>query len=797
MTHRISYIKVIFALLFLGFWNGLSAQNPNRHYESYHIRNGRLEIRTSDGKYIIEPYSKEILETSFIPRGEKYHPTSEAVVMKPGKVNFRGKETGSRITFKTDGISVELIKSPFQISYFYKGEFLISEKKGYVRAQDLEKINFNLRQPEILMGGGARALGMNCRGHRLQLYNKAHYGYETYSELLNFTLPVVLSSEKYLLHFDNAPIGYLDLDSKNNNELTYETISGRKTYQVIAGDSWKQILDSYTSLTGKQPMPPRWALGNFASRFGYHSQEETLNTIEKFRKDSIPVDAVILDLYWFGHEVKGTMGNLEFVRDSFPRPKKMMSDLDSLCVKTLLITEPFVLTTSNKWDDAVKNKILATDSLGKAYTYDFFFGNTGLIDVFKPKSKKWFWNIYKDQVEMGVAGHWGDLGEPEMHPSDLQHENGTADEVHNIFGNEWAKLIYEGYQKDFPDKRPFILMRAGYAGAQRFGLIPWSGDVSRSWSGLKPQPEISLQMGMQGLAYMHSDLGGFAGNYDDPELYTRWLQYGVFQPVFRPHAQEDVPSEPVFKDKKTEALAREAIDLRYRLLPYNYTLVFQNHTKGWPLMRPLFFDDPDNYKLYEVSNTYLWGSDILVSPVLEKEQAYKRISFPETSNWFDFYSDKEYRKGTSAEIKLTMEHIPVFVRGGAFVTMAPLVQSTRDYSADTLIVHYYRDEDVKNSEGMVYNDDGQTPEAFKNGEYEILYLKAENIGENLNFQFDKEIGSEFQSTISHIKVVIHNMKKNAKVKMNGKKMDSEYDRKENLLKFSIENITKSTKIEIH
>ena len=225
------------------------------------------------------------------------------------------------------GIKVKVQKVPFIISYFYKEKEVTSEKIGYSKDTVHEKIELNLTSDEILYGTGARALGMNRRGNRLKLYNRAHYGYETHSELMNFTMPIVISSKKYMVHFDNAPIGYLDLDSKKDNSLTYETISGRKTYQVIVGDSWEDLIDNYTQLTGKQPLPPRWVLGNFSSRFGYHSQKETTETITKFKEEEIPVDAVILDLFWFGKDIKGTMGNLEVHKDSFPDMKGMISTL--------------------------------------------------------------------------------------------------------------------------------------------------------------------------------------------------------------------------------------------------------------------------------------------------------------------------------------------------------------------------------------------------------------------------------------------------------------------------------------
>src|SRR5690606_6535675 len=386
-----------------------------------------------------------VVETTFIPQGETFTVESHAVVASAEEMELLPVVDENQIFLSSPEITVHVQKQPFQISYHYRGQTMLSEKKGYVKNDSLETIEFNLTKDEILYGGGARALGMNRRGHRLKLYNKAHYGYETHSPLMNFTMPLVLSSKMYLVHFDNAPIGYLDLDSNNTNTLTYETISGRKTYQVIAGQTWLDILEAYTGLTGKQPMLPRWALGNFASRFGYRSQEEALKTVKAFKDENIPVDAVILDLYWFGKEVMGTMGNLKFDTDSFPNPTRMIKTLRNQQVETILITEPFILTTSNRWEEAVANSVLAKDSLGKPATFDFFFGNTGLIDLYSSSGYRWFKTINKELLQMGITGIWGDLGEPEEHPSHLIHATGTADEVHNIYGHDWAKLVQEAF----------------------------------------------------------------------------------------------------------------------------------------------------------------------------------------------------------------------------------------------------------------------------------------------------------------------------------------------------------------
>lgn len=744
-------------IVFVGFV--VFAQNPQRIYKSSKLHQNQLEIITNEGIYFIKPYNTKIVETTFIPNGEQFNPNSHAVVLIPSNQKFKLKESAQELTFFSAGITVKIDKLPFKIAYFFNDKELISEKMGYQKSEKSFQLDFNITSDEVLFGGGARVLGMNRRGHKLQLYNKAHYGYETHSELMNYTMPLVLSSKIYAVHFDNASIGFLDLDSKKNNTLSYESISGRTTYQVIAGENWADLMDEYTNLTGKQPLIPRWAFGNFSSRFGYHSEKEVKETVQKFLDEKIPLDAVIIDIYWFGKDIKGHMGNFEFLKDSFPTPEKMMADFKTAGVKTILVTEPFILTTSKKWEEADKNGFLGKTSTGESYRYDFYFGNTGIIDIYNPDAKDWFWNIYKEFTQKGVSGWWGDLGEPEVHPSDLLHHTGTADEVHNIYGHDWARLIQEGYQKDFPSQRPFILMRAGYSGSQRLGMIPWSGDVNRSWGGLQPQPEIALQMGMQGLAYMHSDLGGFAGGEQfDAELYTRWLQYGVFQPIYRPHAQEHIAPEPVFHDDKTKALAKKSIELRYQLLPYNYTLAFENNQKGKPLMRPIFFEEPTNKHLLETSDSYLWGDAFLVVPIKKAGLKEIEVYFPKNNNWFDFYTGQKQEAGTTQKVEVKEDYIPLFVRGGAFIPMIKTIQTTDDYSLNHFDLHFYVDESVKKSKGQLYHDDGKTPNAFEKGQFEQLSFESKLDKKKIELLIQPKLGQNFISEAKTIMLKVHHLK---------------------------------------
>ncbi|HUW04944.1 MAG TPA: TIM-barrel domain-containing protein [Williamwhitmania sp.] len=762
------------AVLAFGLMSAVcSAQPASRQFIGVKDSLGTMVVNVSDGHYTIVAFNEKMVQTTFYPKGIQEKNFSFAVCMTPQKPELAISQSATSASIQVGkGLKIVITKSPFNIGYYYHDTLLIAENKGYERTDSTQIMSLSIQPKEVLYGGGERALGMNHRGYDLTLYNRAHYGYQEHSELMNYTLPMFLSSKRYAVLFDNASLGWLDLDSHENNTINYTTMSGTINYCVIAGDSWYDLENQYTQLTGRQPLPPRWAFGNFSSRFGYHSQQQVLSTVDKFFKDSIPLDAVIIDIYWFGKGIFGDMGRLDWYRDSFPEPIKMMQTLKAKGVKTILVTEPFILTTSTRWQEAVDNQVLGTDTSGKPYTFDFYFGHTGLIDIFKPKAQQWFWNIYKGLTKQGVDGWWGDLGEPEVHPAGLQHVIGSANEVHNAYGHIWAKVVFDGYKKDFPNTRPFILMRAGYAGSQRYGMIPWSGDVSRSWGGLVPQPEIALQMGMQGLGYAHSDLGGFAGGEKiDNELYIRWLQYGVFQPIFRPHAQEQIPPEPVFQNDTTMAYAKAAVELRYKLLPYVYSLAFDNSQTGKPLMRPLFFNEPNNPQLLTYDKAYMWGDAFLVSPVKAQGIKEQAVYLPKGTSWTDFFTGKVYNGGKDITLPLTLNHIPVLVKGGAIIPMLQKVASTTQANFNQLEVHYYLDPAVATSSYDLYNDDGETPNDYINGNYEKLNIEVSNTSRLLAFMFAPEIGKIYTiAKDKDILLTIHNSpKKPKKVLVNGKK----------------------------
>ena len=305
-------------------------------------------------------------------------------------------------------------------------------------------------------------------------------------------------------------------------------------------------------------------------------------------------------------------------------------------------------------------------------------------------------------------------------------------------------------------------------------------------------------MGMQGLGYMHSDLGGFAGANLDDELYVRWLQYGVFQPIFRPHAQEEVASEPVHRSTEAMTSAKTAIDLRYKLLPYNYNVSFQNHRDGTPLMRPLFFEDA-NPELLTEAKTYFWGDDFLISPVLNPEIIQQDVYFPSNSKWVDFYTEQVVQGGQSKSVQLSNAYIPTYVRVGAFIPMVQSLQTTDNYDAKTLDIHYYHDPSVLRSERQFYNDDGTTADAYEKGMFELLNFESSVKRGKIVIIFKSDNGLNFMPNSKQINLIIHNLKTNPRrVSVNGTRIQNHKKTSNNQLVIPVFWDTKNTlKIKIN
>ena len=747
----------LIALALFVFWikSTLAAE-----YISHSVDQQSLVVTTDEGRLTVTAYGNDAFEVFYQPTGVKQLP-SFALAGLPDFVEVKVDDSSDKLVFTAGDMQAVVTKSPLHLAFYQAGKFLVEEESGLFVTDTHRGFRFKLQPQERFYGGGQRVVGMDRRGQAFPLYNKAHYDYNLKSNQMYYGLSAVMSTNRYALVFDNSARGYMNIGYNEPDILQFEGTAGRTSYLVIGGQSYPEMVSNITGVTGRQPLPPRWALGNFASRFGYHSEAETREVVDRFIKADIPLDAVVLDLFWFGKDIKGHMGNLDWDREAFPTAEQMIADFQNQGVQTVVITEPFILNTSKNWEDAVTQGVLAKNHNGKPREYGFYFGITGLIDVFDSNAQDWFGSFYQRLFDQGVTGWWGDLGEPEVHPGDMIHNldgmTATADEIHNAYGHKWAEMVYNKHREMSADTRPLVLMRSGFVGTQRYGILPWTGDVQRSWDGLKPQVELSLQMGMFGLGYTHSDLGGFAGGETfDKEMYIRWLQFGVFQPVYRPHGQENIAPEPVYHDEETQEITREFIKLRYRLMPYNYSLAYQNSLTGLPLMRPMIFEDESNPQYFDEKDQYLWGEAFLVKPVTEAGIDHVTMTLP-AGTWFDFWTDKAYAGGGEVKVPTSLRTLPVLVRAGSFIPMTDSVQTTRDYSTANLELHYYADASVKSADYTMYEDDGVDPNAIENKQYQALLFSANQDKTGLTINLQSQGAYKGQPTARKVSLIVHNV----------------------------------------
>jgi alpha-glucosidase (family GH31 glycosyl hydrolase) len=695
----------------------------DRKLLSYKKNGSNLSLQTEHGTIHIIPFSEKIIQVKHFESDEIITDSSDAVIMKPKLILTRLEETDDRLRFSTDSITVIINKNPFYLSYLYNGDTILTEDQGFFKRTDNNGLRFKIQNREKLYGLGERAVDFNLVGNKYNLYNRPKYGYELPALNLNYSVPLVISSKKYLLFFDNPQKGYADIGEAEPNIFEWGAIGGLMKYFVLAGYDYYDIMYSWGRLTGNQPLPPRWALGNLQSRIAYRNEKETDSIVGLMQEKNFPIDAIILDFYWFGDSISGTMGRLDWYKPNWPEPEKMIASFSKRGVKTILITEPYIIDSLKNFEIADELGILATDQNGDSYVNKgFYFGPGALIDIFQPRAQQWFWGQYQTQINKGVAGWWGDLGEPENHPADQIHVSGTADEIHNVYAQYWHKMLYENYREHYPGKRLFNLNRAGYAGSQRYAVYPWTGDVSRSWGGLQAQLPAMLHMSMSGLPFIHSDAGGFAQGTKDDELYTRWLQFACFTPILRPHGS-GIPSEPVYFSAKTQTIVRDFMHLRYRLLPYIYTTAAQAKVRGYPIVRPLFFDYPTDSLTYSLANEYMFGDRLLVAPIIQKGQQTIDVYLP-GKRWYSLWDETVFDGGKWHTFETELKTIPVFVKEGSLIPMVKAVNSTDDYSSAELTIRYYPGQSGDSSFYNMFEDDGKTYGSIGWSEYEYLRFKA-------------------------------------------------------------------------
>lgn len=713
------------------------------------MEGNRLEVTDTDNNLMcIEAYAEGIVKINYLHEGE-VEDTSWSVILEPDAgIDATLEDQPQFLTYTTGSTQLVIPKNDLLLQCYYNGNRLVDERMVSIVDGDKE-IRLGSDADERLYGAGERAVEGNLKGRNLAIYNQTRYGYGFGEENMNICIPYLLSSKAYGIFFDNHHVAQLDLS--NNDEYSYHPVSGQIRYWLLTSGEISGIVSHMAHLTGHQPLPPRWALGYIQSRFGYQDRQEAEDVVSGMLGAGFPLDALVIDLYWQGPVSE--MGNLNWDWTAFPVPTDMINDFKQEGVNTVVIFDPYFTEECDNFVPLDALGYFCTNSSGETYRLqEFWAGTAGLIDLFNDKAWDWMWNKYDQRLQEGIGGLWSDLGEPEVHPSDLFHVNGTADEVHNIYSLKWASNLYNSVRTEYPDKRLFNLIRSGYAGMQRFSTFPWSADVQKTFEGMRAQIPIMLGMGICGIPYMGHDVGGFTGSPND-ELYIRWHHMGAFSPVMRSHGVND-PPEPIYQSQMVQDLVRPYARLREQLIPYNYTLAWEATLNGTPLVRPVFYTD-NSTLAYEFHDTeYMWGPSFLVAPVYLEGLTSRYVYFPE-GIWIDFSEDMTYMGGNAVEVPAPLARLPLFVKAGSFIPMAPELQNLSEYDSKDLTIHHYPDPGILQSSYVMYNDDGEDPLALATGSHETIHFSSDLTAESITIGLESQGDFPGKPTIRDLLLVLH------------------------------------------
>lgn len=567
--------------------------------------------------------------------------------------------------------------------------FIPEDKKDYYNV----RTSFLLDPEEPIYGIGQVMDGeFNRRGSRHHLQNENMFTYSPY-----FMSP----TKGYAIYSDNYSIqDFVD----NDQELELSQLGNASDYYIILGETPDKIISGLRELTGHAPMLPLWAFGFFQSKERYKTQDEVLDVLKKYRELKVPIDVMIQDWrYWPQYEGTDSLWNAQtFDKERYPDPQKWIDDIHGENAKLMIVTWPGFGPKTPQYQ--------IQDSLGHLLPFHTWPPESGALpyDVFSDEARDIYWDFLNKGIfsYIGNDGWWLDSTEPdhiEVKPEDFEASTarGEYKTVKNAYSLMHNKGIAEHQKNQDTSKRVVILTRSGHIGQQRYGSNTWSGDVMSRWDVLRNQIPAALNYTIMGIPNWNSDIGGFfAWEWRDengnmmpgfPELYTRWAQFGAFTPMMRSHGT-DLPREIWnFGEPGSEyfdAIA-EAIRLRYRLLPYNYSTSREVSANDGTFMRPLFMDYPEDQKVYEIGNEYLWGKNILVSPVTEPDVEVWSVYLPEGNDWWNFNDNTVTKGGETISMPVDINTIPLFVKSGSIIPWGPDVQYSGEKPWDNLDILIY------------------------------------------------------------------------------------------------------------
>jgi alpha-D-xyloside xylohydrolase len=650
---------------------------------------------------------------------------------------FNGSTPGVGITFKTSEGKTLLEMQGWQMS-------VPNHKDGnadvlYDRRPtdpDFFQVGASFHSPadEHYYGLGQNQEGyLDRRGHAVQC---AH-DYNAPSGQ-SVCVPFVITNYGYGLMWDNPSKTTVAFGFNDQTRWTSE-VGQRVSFFVIAGKTYDEIYAGYRLLTGDTPMLPKSAYGYIQCKQRYTSQQEILDVAKGYRDRHLPADVLVVDWFYYTK-----MGQMDMDAAKWPDPERMNRQLHAMNFHSMISVWPRFVPESRFYDMILKKgwfMHLADGTPTNGLPYDRAGSD---IDTTNPEAAAWYWNTVRDNfISKGFDAFWADETEPDLPPNGSYFHVGPGTQYFNVYPLFHTAALYDGFRRDLKT-RALILSRDAYLGAQHNGAIFWSSDISPDWDTLKRQVPTGINFTASGMPYWSTDIGGWqylpgshkpekpplldpsdardnVGHYDDyPELYVRWFEYGAFQPNFRSHGSRN-HNEVWSYGKQAEPILEKYLKLRYQLMPYIYSLGHSTHETGAPFMRGLFMDFPQDSKVTNIGDEYMFGPALLVAPVTEQGVTSRSVYLPAGTDWYNFWTNEKLHGGQTTMVAAPIDTIPLFVRAGSIIPMGEPVESTNEQQKIAQLRIY------SGSDGdfVLYQDDGTTYD-YEAGKADLTHLHWED-----------------------------------------------------------------------
>ena len=554
-------------------------------------------------------------------------------------------------------------------------------------------------------------------------------------------VPFMVTNKGYGLIWDNPSKTTIDFGFNEQTRWTSE-VGNRVSFFVIAGDTYDEIYSGYRQLTGATPLLSKAAYGFIQCKQRYATQDELLAVAKGYRERHLPLDVLVVDWFHYVH-----MGDLSMDPGKWPDPVAMNKQLHDLGIQTMISVWPR-FAPGSRYYDSVREKNgflhLADGTPTNGLPYDRAGSD---IDTTNPEAARWFWDRTRENyIDKGFDAIWADETEPDLPPNGSYFYIGPGTRYFNVYPLFHTAALYDGFRRDVRH-RAVILSRDAYLGAQHNGTIFWSSDISPTWDALARQVPTGLNFTATGFANWSNDIGGWQylpaihrpahpplldgsdardniGGYEDyPELYTRWFEYGVFQPIFRTHGSRRY-NEVWSYGRAAEPILEKFLKLRYQLLPYIYSLAHQTYLTGAPLVRALFMDFPSDLNVIDCRDEYMFGPAFLVAPVTRQGATSRPVYLPAGTHWFNYWTNEKVKGGQTVSVNAPIDEIPLFVRAGSLVPVGELIENT----TQNQLLEQIRVYSGADGSFVLYNDDGRTYEYEKSGGTETRLHWNEKAG---------------------------------------------------------------------